>query len=216
MTDFAMSFVPNRPAFLKETPSQTAGPYIHIGSNPNWVEITGVWEEDLGLKLFTDAAEGERIVIEGVVIDGGGAPLNDALIEIWQADAQGLYPSPRETRGTADEHFSGWGRQPTDAATGAFRFETIKPGRVPFADGRPMAPHVTVFIVARGVNIGLHTRLYFADEAAANAEDPVLQRIPGGRASTLIAERSATGDGLPVYRFEIRLQGDRETVFFDI
>ena len=208
--------VPLQWAVLRETPSQTAGPYVHIGSNPNWVEITGVWERDLGLKLFGDDVKGERIVIEGVVIDGGGEPLDDALIEIWQADAQGLYPSPGETRGKADPAFAGWGRQPTDKDAGSFRFETIRPGRVPFGGGAMMAPHVTVWIVARGINLGLQTRMYFPDEEAANAQDPILRKIPAARVSTLIAERAGSVDGLPVYRFDIRLQGHRETVFFDI
>lgn len=202
---------------LKETPSQTAGPYVHIGTNPNWVEIKGVWQDDLGLVIVGSEAKGERILIEGRIIDGLGAPLTDALVEIWQADADGLYNSPQERRGAADPHVFGWGRQPTDRTTGEFRFETIKPGRVPFGDGREMAPHITVWIVARGINIGLHTRLYFGDEAAANAECPVLRRIEHpARRATLIAPRSDSAHGLPVYRFDVHLQGDRETVFFDI
>lgn len=201
---------------LKETPSQTAGPYVHIGTNPNWVEITGVWQGDLGLVLVGPETKGERILVQGHVFDGGGQPLTDALVEIWQADAAGLYNSPEERRGVADPSFAGWGRQPTDARTGAFRFETIKPGRVPYPDGRLMAPHITVWIVARGINIGLQTRLYFGDEAAANAEDPVLARIdPPARVATLMAARGAA-EGLPAYTFDIRLQGADETVFFDI
>ena len=201
---------------LKETPSQTAGPYVHIGTNPNWVEITGVWEGDLGLALVSPEARGERILVQGRILDGLGQPLTDALVEIWQADAAGLYNSPEERRGAADPHVAGWGRQPTDAETGAFRFETIKPGRVPYPDGRLMAPHISVWIVARGINIGLHTRLYFGDETTANAEDPVLARIdPRARAETLIAPRGE-GPGLPRYTFDIHLQGDRETVFLDV
>lgn len=201
---------------LKESPSQTAGPYVHIGATPNWVEITGVWKEDLGLVLVGPETTGERILVKGRIFDGSGTPLKDALVEIWQADAQGLYNSPQETRGRADPHFAGWGRQPTDAVTGEFRFETIKPGRVPARDGRLMAPHITVWIVARGINIGLHTRLYFGDEAAANAECPVLARIEHKpRLATLIAPRSHE-NGLPTYTFDIHLQGDNETVFFDM
>ena len=201
---------------LKESPSQTAGPYVHIGTNPNWVEITGVWEGDLGLVLMAPEAKGERILVKGRVFDGAGQPLTDALIEIWQADAAGLYNSPAEKRGAPDPHFVGWGRQPTDAKTGEFRFETIKPGRVPYPDGRLMAPHITVWIVARGINIGLHTRMYFGDEERANAEDPVLGRIdPPARAKTLVALRGEER-GLPSFVFDIRLQGPDETVFFDI
>lgn len=201
---------------LKESPSQTAGPYVHIGATPNWVEITGVWEEDLGLVLVGPETKGEHIIIKGRVFDGSGTPLKDALIEIWQADAAGLYNSPEEKRGQADPNFAGWGRQPTDGTTGEYRFETIKPGRVPYKDGRLMAPHITFWIVARGINIGLHTRLYFGDEEAANAECPVLARIEHKvRVPTLIANRSVE-NGLPTYTFDIHLQGEKETVFFDI
>jgi len=201
---------------LKESPSQTAGPYIHIGATPNWVEITGVWDEDLGLVLVGPETKGERILVKGRIFDGSGHPIKDALVEIWQADADGLYNSPEEKRGKADPHFVGWGRQPTGGITGEYRFETIKPGRVPYKDGRLMAPHITVWIVARGINIGLHTRLYFGDEAAANAECPVLARIEHKvRLATLIAARGEE-NGMPTYTFDIHLQGDKETVFFDI
>jgi protocatechuate 3,4-dioxygenase, alpha subunit len=201
---------------LKESPSQTAGPYVHIGATPNWVEITGVWEEDLGLVLVGPETKGERIIVRGRIFDGSGHPIRDALVEIWQADAEGLYNSPEEKRGTADPNFVGWGRQPTDGITGEYRFETIKPGRVPYKDGRPMAPHITFWIVARGINIGLHTRMYFGDEEAANAECPVLARIEHKyRLETLIASRGEE-NGLPTYTFDIHLQGEKETVFFDI
>jgi protocatechuate 3,4-dioxygenase alpha subunit len=201
---------------LKESPSQTAGPYVHIGCTPNWVGITGVWESDLGLAMVRPETKGERILVRGHVIDGSRMPLKDALVEIWQADAAGLYNGRGETRGEADPSFRGFGRQPTDAITGEFRFETIKPGRVAFIDGRLMAPHISVWIVARGINIGLHTRIYFADEAEANAQDPVLARIEHtARVPTLIALRTQEG-GLATYTFDIRLQGDQETVFFDI
>jgi protocatechuate 3,4-dioxygenase, alpha subunit len=201
---------------LKESPSQTAGPYVHIGATPNWVEITGVWEEDLGLVLVGPETKGERIIVKGRIFDGSGNPIKDALVEIWQADAEGLYNSPEEKRGKADPNFVGWGRQPTDATSGEYRFETIKPGRVPYKDGRLMAPHITVWIVARGINVGLHTRMYFGDEEAANAECPVLARIEHKfRVATLIASRSEE-QGLPTYTFDIHLQGEKETVFFDI
>lgn len=196
---------------LKESPSQTAGPYVHIGLTPNFGGITGVYETDLGAVLVNDKTQGERIEIKLRLIDGSGTPLKDALVEIWQADAAGLYNSPSEMRGAADPAFSGWGRRPVDM-NGECVFETIKPGSVPFNDGRLMAPHVTVWIVARGINIGLHTRMYFADEEAANAEDPVLARIEHrSRVATLIAPRD--GD---TYTFDIHLQSERETVFFDI
>ncbi|MDN2566563.1 protocatechuate 3,4-dioxygenase subunit alpha [Aquibium sp. A9E412] len=197
---------------LRETPSQTAGPYVHIGLTPNLCGIAGVYPRDLGASLVNEDTRGARIAIAGRVLDGTGTPLKDALLELWQADANGLYPAPGEPRGRADPHFAGWGRAAVDAQSGEYRFETIKPGRVPFPDGRPMAPHVTVWIVARGINLGLSTRMYFADEEAANAEDPVLARIEHRhRVATLIAPRD--GD---TYRFDIHLQGERETVFFDI
>jgi protocatechuate 3,4-dioxygenase alpha subunit len=197
---------------LKETPSQTAGPYVHIGCVPNFSGITGVYPEDLGGSMVNDKTRGERIIIRGNVIDGSGSLLRDALLEIWQADADGLHNSPSEMRGTADPNFTGWGRSPTDMQTGEYVFHTIKPGKVPFRDGRPMAPHVTFWIVARGINLGLQTRMYFGDEKEANEADPILSRIEHRvRVPTLIAERK--GD---TYTFDIRLQGDRETIFFDI
>jgi protocatechuate 3,4-dioxygenase, alpha subunit len=199
--------------YLKESPSQTAGPYVHIGCTPNFAGIEGVYETDLGAgTLVNDATRGDRITIRGFVYDGAGTPLKDALIEIWQADADGLYNSPSETGGKADPNFFGWGRCPGDMVTGEFVFETIKPGRVPFRDGLMMAPHVTLWIVARGINLGLHTRMYFSDEEAANAEDPVLAKIEHKpRIPTLIGKRDAD-----TVRFDLYLQGERETIFFDI
>lgn len=197
---------------LKETASQTAGPYVHIGLTPNFCGIEGVYETDLGASLVNDKTKGERITVKSRVIDGSGTPLKDSLIEIWQADSNGLYNSPSEMRGTADPNFVGWGRCASNMDNGEFVFRTIKPGRVPFRDGRPMAPHITFWIVARGINLGLHTRMYFGDEEKANAEDPILQRIEHKiRVPTLIAPRQ--GD---TYVFDIHLQGDNETVFFDI
>ena len=151
------------------------------------------------------------------MLDGAEVPLKDALLEIWQADAAGIYPSPADPRSGADPSFKGWARSPTHMTTGLYRFETVKPGCVPFKDGRLMAPHITFWIVARGINMGLQTRLYFADETTANAEDPVLARIEHReRVQTLIAQRADQQSDMPLYRFDIRLQGPSETVFFDI
>ncbi|KWV60050.1 MULTISPECIES: protocatechuate 3,4-dioxygenase subunit alpha [Rhizobium] len=198
--------------YLKETPSQTAGPYVHIGLTPNFCDIKGVYENDLGTVMVNDKTLGERITVTGRVFDGAGALVRDAVIEIWQADGAGLYNSPSEMRGTADPNFTGWGRCPTRAEDGVFTFDTVKPGRVPFKDGRKMAPHITFWIVARGINIGLHTRMYFPEEAEANKADPLLLRIEHReRVDTLIAQRDGS-----TYTFDIRLQGDRETVFLDI
>ena len=197
---------------LKESPSQTAGPYVHIGLTPNFAEIGGVYPDDLGTSMVNDKTKGTRITVTGRVLDGTGTPLRDALVEIWQADADGLYNSPSEVRGSADPNFTGWGRCPSDMDTGVFKFETIKPGRVPFNDGRMQAPHITWWIVARGINIGLQTRMYFPDEEQANSEDPILGRIEHRvRVPTLIAEKVDGG-----YSFDIHLQGEKETVFFDI
>ena len=195
---------------LKETVSQTAGPYVHIGLTPNLCGMEGVYPADLGAVLLENNAKGERITVTGRVFDGSGTPLRDCLIEIWQADSEGLYNSPSETRGSADPNFFGWGRFAVDGETGAFRFETIKPGRVPYRGGREMAPHITFWIVARGINVGLHTRMYFSDEEQANGEDPVLARLEH-RVPTLIASRDGS-----TFTFDIHLQGEKETVFFDI
>ncbi|MDE1995003.1 MAG: protocatechuate 3,4-dioxygenase subunit alpha [Rhizobiaceae bacterium] len=198
--------------YLKETPSQTAGPYVHIGLTPNYSEIGGVYDADLGISMINDKTLGERITVKGRIFDGADALVKDAVVEIWQADYAGLYNSPSEMRGTADPNFTGWGRCPTSAEDGFFSFETVKPGRVPFKDGRKMAPHITVWIVARGINIGLHTRMYFPEETEANAADPLLARIEHRqRVATLIASREGS-----VYTFDVHLQGDKETVFLDI
>ncbi|ANM13976.1 MULTISPECIES: protocatechuate 3,4-dioxygenase subunit alpha [unclassified Rhizobium] len=198
--------------YLKETPSQTAGPYVHIGLTPNFCDITGVYDADLGTQMVNDKTLGERITVTGRILDGAGALVRDAVIEIWQADSAGLYNSPSEMRGTADPNFTGWGRCPTRSEDGVYSFETIKPGRVPFKDGRRQAPHITVWIVARGINIGLHTRMYFPEETEANAADPLLLRIEHReRVATMVAAR----DGATC-QFDIHLQGAKETVFLDI
>ena len=196
---------------LFETPSQTAGPYVHIGCTPTFCGID-VYGGDLGAVMKTGPVRGEEITITGAIYDGLDTPLRDGLIEIWQADADGRFPG-NDPRGAADPNFTGWGRSPGDMDTGEFRFDTVKPGRVPWPDGRLQAPHISVWIVARGINLGLQTRIYFEDEAAANAEDPVLTRLEHqNRIPTLLASRAAEGQ----YRFDIYLQGPQETVFFDI
>ncbi|MBF9034989.1 protocatechuate 3,4-dioxygenase subunit alpha [Rhodobacterales bacterium HKCCE2091] len=197
---------------LKESPSQTAGPYVHIGCTPNFSGIEGVYPEDLGLKVRGANAKGDHITIKGTVYDGTGMALKDTLIEIWQADADGIYPG-NDPRGPADPDFYGWGRTPGNQETGEWSFETVKPGRVPGPNGKLMAPHISIWIVARGINLGLQTRMYFPDEEEANAEDPLLNRIEHKtRVPTLIA----TAEGNSTYRFDIRLQGEGETVFLDV
>lgn len=198
---------------LPESPSQTAGPYVHIGCMPVLSGIEGIYDADPGSNMMTADTRGERITLRGAVYDGDDAPLRDAVIEIWQADAAGIYASPVDGRGESDPAFSGWGRCACDFDSGEYVFETIRPGAVPAPDGSLQAPHVTVWIVARGINIGLHTRLYFDDETEANAADPLLSAIePRERAETLLARHE--GDGR--YLFDIYLQGPRETVFLDI
>ena len=199
---------------LKETPSQTAGPYVHIGLTPNFAGINGVYDTDPGSTMLAPDTKGQRITIAGRIFDGAGALVNDALVELWQADGTGVYAAPLAPNAGAAPAFTGWGRQPT-SADGLFSFATIKPGSVPGPDGRLMAPHVNLWIVARGINTGLQTRLYFEDETEANAQDYVLNKIMDPRRrQTLIARREP---GEPVrYLLEIHLQGDRETVFFDM
>lgn len=197
-------------ALLRETASQTAGPYVHIGLAPQAAGIH-VFERHVGAVVAAPDMPGERIRIEGRVLDGAGRPVHDALLEIWQADAAGHALPPA----AAQVPFRGWGRAASDFDTGVYRFDTLKPGAVRDRNGRPLAPYVSWWIVARGINLGLHTRMYFSDEAAANAHDPVLALIDPARRQTLVAERAPHADG-PVYRFDIRLQGEGETVFFDI
>ena len=202
--------------YLKETPSQTAGPYVHIGLAPSVAGLSGGMG-DLGQDIAGPEAPGERITVEGMVLDGTGAPVRDAVIEAWQADAAGIYPHPEDPRhAEAAPSFRGWGRACTDFETGIWTFETVKPGPVPGPDGALQAPHVNLWIVARGINLGLATRLYFSDEGEANRDDPVLGLIDQThRRDTLMARREDR-DGAVVYRFDIHLQGEHETVFLEI
>ena len=203
--------------YLKETPSQTAGPYVHIGLIPRQAGFD-IFERDFSNVLVGPKTLGERITIEGRIFDGSGAPTKDVLVEIWQANAAGKYNHPADRQSKEiDPAFRGWGRAGTDFATGVYRFETIKPGSVVGRTGRKaMAPHISLWLVSRGINIGLATRLYFSDEAEANANDPVLNIIEQPeRRKTLIAERSGS-EGKVVYTFDIHLQGAQETVFFDV
>jgi protocatechuate 3,4-dioxygenase alpha subunit len=204
--------------YIAETPSQTAGPYVHIGLIPQQAGFD-IFERNFSNVLVTPETKGERIRIEGRVLDGLGAPMRDVLVEIWQANAAGRYDHPADTQDDKplDPAFRGWGRTGTDFETGLYVFETIKPGRVAGRGGhRPTAPHVNLWIAARGINTGLSTRLYFADESEANAQDPVLNLIePPPRRESLLARRELRGGDL-VYVFDIRVQGEGETVFFDV
>lgn len=199
--------------YLRETASQTAGPYVHIGLAPGAAGFH-LFEQELGQTIAAADVPGQRIHIEGLVTDGTGAPVKDVLIEVWQADANGIYPHPEDPR-VADiaPGFRGWGRVITDFDTGLWAFDTIKPGPVPGRLGKMQAPHISLWLVARGINIGLNTRLYFPEDAALHAADPVLNAVEQrARVATLIATETAPGH----YRFDIRLQGEGETVFIDI
>jgi protocatechuate 3,4-dioxygenase alpha subunit len=205
----------------RETASQTGGPYVHIGLAPQQAGFD-IFENNFGNVLVTPATRGEHIRVEGQVFDGTGTPLRDVLLELWQANDQGRYAHPGDTQAgkAEDPAFRGWGRTGADFDTGVWHFETIKPGPVAGRHGSVQAPHLNLWIVARGINIGLNTRMYFDDEDAANAADPVLNGIEWEvRRRTLVARRE-TREGQTVYRFDIRIQdtpdGGRETVFFDV
>ncbi len=199
---------PNSPATLGLTASQTVGPFF----------APAILREDARRNVLTQAETvGERIRIEGSVFDGDHQPVNDALIEIWQANAHGRYNHPAD-QGTAtlDPTFLGFGRSGTDE-TGSYWFETIKPGSVPFdnADAQTQAPHICVTVFSRGMLNHAVTRLYFADEPS-NSRDPILQLVPTERRPTLLAQLVQSSGSLPLYRFDIILQGENETAFFNL
>ncbi len=202
--------------YLKESASQTAGPFLHIGMYPSAAGLPIRTQEKPNV-VASPSIEGERIRIEGYIYDGGGNLVTDAQIELWQANSHGKYNHPEDNQDKPlNPDFKGWGRAVTDFETGLYWFETIKPGSVPGPGAQPMAPHVSLWICARGINIGLHTRMYFSDEEQANAGDPILNAVEKGpRQQALVGQRSS-GDGLVTYRFNIYLQGENETPFFDI
>ena len=178
------------------TPSQTVGPYFTMKLGNNNV-------------LIGPGVAGEPIRIEGRVLDGDGSFVEDALVEIWQAGSEGEYPRPG---GRAK--FTGFGRAVTDPATGTYWFETVKPGPVPDPEGELQAPHLAVIVQARGMLRPLFTRLYFSDEVDANDADLILRMVPPERRPTLLATLMRVEDR-KVYQFDVRLQGEAETVFFE-
>jgi protocatechuate 3,4-dioxygenase alpha subunit len=192
------------------TPSQTVGPFFAYGLTPNGKYD---WNDAFINNLVTPDTSGERIRVEGRVLDGDGLPLRDAMLEIWQADAQGRFADPQDKRALPNSAFRGFGRCGSNE-DGGYAFDTIKPGTVPDPDGKPQAPHILLAIFARGMLLHLYTRIYL-DGEAANAADPVLAQVPADRRATLIARRQP-GNGNAVYRLDIHLQGDNETVFFDV
>jgi protocatechuate 3,4-dioxygenase alpha subunit len=192
------------------TPSQTVGPYFKYGLTSNGEYE---WNDAFSNNLVTPDAPGERIRIEGRVFDGDGALIPDCMLEIWQADAQGRFSDPQDKRALPNTSFKGFGRCGTDG-NGGYAFDTIKPGQVTDPDGKPQAPHLLLAVFARGMLLHLYTRIYF-DGEAANAADPVLALVPADRRTTLIAVRKS-GAGNAVYVLDVHLQGDKETVFFDV
>lgn len=192
------------------TPSQTVGPFFKYGLTPDGKYD---WNDAFTSNLVTPDSSGERIRIEGRVFDGDGAPVPDCMLEIWQADSQGRFSDPQDMRGLPNSSFKGFGRSGTDA-NGGYAFDTVKPGVVPDPDGKPQAPHILLAIFARGMLLQNYTRIYLGGEAG-NAADPVLALVPIDRRPTLIAQRSNCNPSA-VYRFDVHLQGDEETVFFDV
>ena len=189
-------------AKLVTTPGQTVGPFFAVGlTRPEWADMT------------RNSPDGERITIEGRVLDGDGAPVPDAMIELWQANAAGRYDHVEDQQADkkSDPHFHGFGRVATDPQ-GHFKITTIKPGPVPGRGNALQAPHINVAFFARGLLKQLFTRIYFADEPS-NASDPLLNSIDDDNIrQTLIAKKGGTG----VYRFDFVLQGKNETAFLDI
>ncbi len=197
---------------LVQTPSQTIGPFFACGLTaaqygyPHGTVVTP--------ELASETTEGDRMRLIGQVFDGEGKQIDDAMIEIWQANSHGRYNHPADDRNDnrLDPGFIGFGRSGTGAdPEHRFLFDTVKPG--PIGDG--LAPHINMIVLMRGLLAHVFTRVYFSDEAEANAEDPVLQSLPEPRRSTLIAKRCEAIPGR-VYRFDIHMQGPDETVFFDV
>ena len=208
-----------------QTPSQTVGPFFAYALTPR--QYGYPLPDPVGADLTGPEVAGARIWLVGRVLDAAGAPVDDALLEIWQADAHGRLPTRAGAGGGNQPGFRGFGRCGTGTDPDSrFVFRTVKPGRIKPGRVEPgrvemgagetaAAPHVSLIVFARGLLNHLYTRVYFADEAAANAADPVLAQVPAERRETLIAQRRDSADG-PVYRLDIRLQGPNETVFFDL
>jgi protocatechuate 3,4-dioxygenase alpha subunit len=188
------------------TPSQTVGPFFAIALTSDRYGYKPLLSND----LVTPDASGETIHIEGRIFDGDGNLVTDAFVELWQADGTGRYSSER---GRTNAAFKGFGRCGT-TAEGRYSFRTVKPGAVAGPDGRPQAPHINVSLFGRGLLNRLFTRIYFEDEPA-NAHDAVLGLVPAERRKTIIARRDGAAGGAPRYVFDIRLQGEDETVFFE-
>ena len=195
---------------LKQTPSQTIGPFFSYGLTPeqsNYPNLSSVSSNS----LLTDSTKAEENRLEGNIFDGTGNIVSDAMIEIWQADAEGRYPDQQRS-GKANSNFSGFGRCDTGVdRQNNYIFKTIKPGQI----DTKTAPHINVTIFMRGLLLHVFTRIYFSDEGKSNSADAVLSTVPFDRQKTLIAEKVA-GVTPATYVLDIFLQGEKETVFFDI
>ena len=191
----------NSKKILDETPFQTAGPFLHIGCMPNKIKINNLYESDLGEILFKNKNDAKIITIEGSVFDGNGHALDDVMLETWQADENGQFHKD-----------NGFTRFIPDNLTKKFKLFTVKPGQVETLDGKNQSPHICLSISSRGLNMTLNTRIYFEDDDLIN--DPILSTIKNnkGNIDSLVAKKIKKN----VYVFDIFLQGDKETVFFNL
>lgn len=187
-----------------QTPSQTVGPFFHYGL------IFG-GDDD----LLKDGVKGQRINLIGAVYDAHGDAVSDAMVEIWQADSQGIYPNPADSNfSKVDPYFKGFGRSDTKREN-QFRFSTVKPGKATYqkSDSK-QAPHINLRIFGRGLLVHLQTRIYFEDESIENEQDPVYKTLDPIRRRSLLAKIESQQAGTPIYRFDVVLQGENETLFF--
>lgn len=189
-----------------QTPSQTLGPFFGM--------LLGRPDDAV---MADESVAGERIRVTGVVFDGDGTPIEDALVEVWQANPAGRYRHPVDDRDDLPllDGFTGFGRCPTDHPTGSWSVVTLRPGRVPDDRGGLQAPHLSLVLQARGMLAPVFTRIYFDDEPG-NDDDAVLAAVPADRRHTLVASRGDDVDGLPTFHFDIHVQGADETVFLDV
>lgn len=194
-----------------ETPSQTVGPYFAYGLLPHTYARRSIATH----QICKPETPGEHIRVAGCVIDGNGKPIEDAMLEIWQADAEGRYASPADPNFPlrTDPQFRGFGRTGT-TPQGEFVFDTIKPGRVRGSGNALQAPHLNLIVFSRGLLTHVYTRIYFDDEQTANAEDEILNLVEAVRRPTLISKRQRGASGI-TYRFDIHMQGENETVFLE-
>ena len=198
---------------LKQTPSQTAGPYLHIGFLPEEVGINSSLSRELNNLILSEKTEGTRIEISGKIYDGNNEVLKDALVEIWQVDSNGNYQSRLTKKNKYDKNFSNWGRTSCDFNTGLWKFNTIKPGIVQLNKSEILAPHIWLWIVARGINLGLYTCMYFSDENTLNKLDRNLKKLNN---NNNLQSLFAVYTEKYKYEFNIHLQGAKETIFFNV